>query len=60
MNYNIDIQETIKSKASFCYSDQVLGYGIFKNWKRQFLSLWNDSILYLHRDDASSTKFYNM
>ena len=35
------------------------GYGIFGKWKRQFLSLWRDSILYFHRDDASSDKFYN-
>ena len=35
------------------------GYGIFGKWKRQFLSLWRNSILYFHRDDASSDKFYN-
>ena len=35
------------------------GYGIFGGWKRQFLSLWRNTILYFHRDDASSREFYN-
>ena len=35
------------------------GYGIFGGWKRQFLSLWQNTILYFHRDDVSSREFYN-
>jgi hypothetical protein len=29
------------------------GYGIFGNWKLQFLSLWHNSLLYVHCDDGS-------
>ena len=36
-----------------------VGFGIFGGWKRQFLSLWRNTILYFHRDDASSREFYN-
>ena len=55
-------------KASYRTRDQMThkgwvkrrgGYGIFGGWKRQFLSLWRDTILYFHRDDRSSVKFYN-
>ena len=48
--------DTIRHKG---WIKRRVGFGVFKNWKRQFLSLWNDSILYFHRDDASSGKFYN-
>ena len=49
-------RDTIRHKG---WIKRRVGFGIFKNWKRQFLSLWNDSILYFHRDDTSSSKFYN-
>ena len=35
------------------------GYGIFGNWKLQFLSLWHNSLLHVHCDDGSSDKFHN-
>ena len=39
------------------WAKRRVGHGLFRRWKREYLSLWGDCMLYFHKDKDGSDMF---